>query len=91
MSNTAGAALWVIDYTLFASTIGISELYYHEGVGFKYNFVSSFGKPTHVMIPHADWLVDATRNAQPLHYQWERTRSSGAPAYHADLLRRPRR
>ena len=41
VSNTAGAALWVIDYTLFASTIGISELYYHEGVGFKYNFVSA--------------------------------------------------
>lgn len=40
VSNTAGAALWVIDYTLFASTIGISELYFHEGVGYKYNFVS---------------------------------------------------
>ena len=40
VSNTAGAALWVVDYTLFASTIGISELYFHEGVGYKYNFVS---------------------------------------------------
>ncbi|KZT74569.1 glycoside hydrolase family 79 protein [Daedalea quercina L-15889] len=39
VSNTAGAALWVIDYTLFASTIGISELYFHNGVGFKYNFM----------------------------------------------------
>ncbi|KZT63900.1 glycoside hydrolase family 79 protein [Daedalea quercina L-15889] len=39
VSNTAGAALWVIDYTLFASTIGISELYFHEGIGYKYNFL----------------------------------------------------
>lgn len=41
VSNTAGAALWVVDYTLFAATIGIGELHFHEGVGFKYNFVSS--------------------------------------------------
>lgn len=40
VSNTAGAALWVIDYTLFASTIRIRELYFHEGIGYKYNFVS---------------------------------------------------
>ncbi|KAH9928926.1 glycoside hydrolase family 79 protein [Fomitopsis serialis] len=39
VSNTAGAALWVIDYTLFASTIGIDELYFHEGIGYKYNFL----------------------------------------------------
>ncbi|TFY67602.1 hypothetical protein EVJ58_g1519 [Rhodofomes roseus] len=39
VSNTAGAALWVIDYALFASTIGIEELYFHEGIGYKYNFL----------------------------------------------------
>ncbi|PCH41758.1 glycoside hydrolase family 79 protein [Wolfiporia cocos MD-104 SS10] len=39
VSNTAGAALWAIDYTLFASTIGIRELYFHEGIGYKYNFL----------------------------------------------------
>ncbi|KAF9812100.1 hypothetical protein IEO21_06383 [Rhodonia placenta] len=39
VSNTAGAGLWVIDYTLFASTIGIRELYFHEGIGYKYNFI----------------------------------------------------
>ncbi|GJE97273.1 glycoside hydrolase family 79 protein [Phanerochaete sordida] len=39
VSNTAGAALWVVDYTLFAATIGIGELYFHEGIGFKYNFI----------------------------------------------------
>ncbi|KAH9949137.1 glycoside hydrolase family 79 protein [Amylocystis lapponica] len=38
VSNTAGAALWAIDYTLFASTLAIRELYFHEGVGYKYNY-----------------------------------------------------
>ena len=41
VSNTAGAALWAIDYALYASTIGISELYFHEGIGYTYNFVSN--------------------------------------------------
>ncbi|KZT13293.1 glycoside hydrolase family 79 protein [Laetiporus sulphureus 93-53] len=39
VSNTAGAALWMIDHTLFSSTFGISELYFHEGIGYKYNFL----------------------------------------------------
>lgn len=39
VSNTAGAALWVIDYTLQAATLGITEAYFHEGVGYKYNFI----------------------------------------------------
>ncbi|TCD64842.1 hypothetical protein EIP91_003590, partial [Steccherinum ochraceum] len=38
VSNTAGAALWVIDYTLQAATLGITEMFFHEGIGFKYNF-----------------------------------------------------
>ena len=39
VTNTAGAALWAIDYTLQAATLGIAELYFHEGVGYKYNYV----------------------------------------------------
>ena len=39
MSNTAGSALWAIDYVLHAATLGIKEAYFHEGIGFKYNFV----------------------------------------------------
>ncbi|KAI0751852.1 glycoside hydrolase family 79 protein [Daedaleopsis nitida] len=39
VSNTAGSALWAIDYTLRAATLGIREAYFHEGVGFKYNFI----------------------------------------------------
>ncbi|THH33105.1 hypothetical protein EUX98_g1085 [Antrodiella citrinella] len=38
VSNTAGAALWVVDYTLQAATLGITETFFHEGIGFKYNF-----------------------------------------------------
>ncbi|KAG7446126.1 glycoside hydrolase family 79 protein [Guyanagaster necrorhizus] len=39
VSNTAGAALWALDYTLFASQLGISHVFFHEGVGYKYNFI----------------------------------------------------
>lgn len=39
VSNTAGAALWALDYTLTASQLGIERLYFHEGIGYKYNFV----------------------------------------------------
>ncbi|CAL1706862.1 unnamed protein product [Somion occarium] len=38
VSNTAGAALWVIDYALQAATLGIEETFFHEGIGYKYNF-----------------------------------------------------
>ena len=41
VSNTAGAALWTIDYTLQAATLGIKELFFHQGVGYTYNFVRS--------------------------------------------------
>jgi len=37
VSNTAGAALWALDYTLFATQIGISRVHFHEGIGYKYN------------------------------------------------------
>ena len=39
VSNTAGAALWALDYGLFASQIGISRLHFHGGIGYKYNLV----------------------------------------------------
>ncbi|KAJ7634965.1 glycoside hydrolase family 79 protein [Roridomyces roridus] len=35
VSNTAGAALWTLDYALFASQIGATQVYFHEGVGYK--------------------------------------------------------
>ncbi|KAJ3510881.1 hypothetical protein NLJ89_g4418 [Agrocybe chaxingu] len=39
VSNTAGAALWTLDYLLFATQIGISRVFFHEGIGFKYNLI----------------------------------------------------
>ncbi|KAJ7284845.1 glycoside hydrolase family 79 protein [Mycena rebaudengoi] len=39
VSNTAGAALWTLDYGLFAAQLGISKLFFHEGIGYKYNFI----------------------------------------------------
>ena len=40
VSNTAGASLWVSDYALQAAALGIEETFFHEGIGYKYNFVS---------------------------------------------------
>ncbi|KAN0078231.1 glycoside hydrolase family 79 protein [Tylopilus felleus] len=39
VSNTAGAALWALDYSLFATQVGISRLHFHQGVGYRYNFI----------------------------------------------------
>lgn len=47
VSNVAGAALWGLDYALYASQIGISRLQFHQGIGFKYNFVSCHSFPSY--------------------------------------------
>ncbi|KAJ7770651.1 ricin B lectin domain-containing protein [Mycena metata] len=39
VSNTCGAALWTLDYALFASQIGATQVYFHEGIGYKYNLI----------------------------------------------------
>ncbi|KAH6915443.1 hypothetical protein BKA70DRAFT_1369145 [Coprinopsis sp. MPI-PUGE-AT-0042] len=39
VSNVAGAALWTLDYLLYAAAAGISRIFFHEGIGFKYNFI----------------------------------------------------
>ena len=41
VSNTAGASLWALDYVLFAGQLGITRVYFHNGIGFRYNFVRS--------------------------------------------------
>jgi hypothetical protein len=43
VSDAGGAALWLADYTLFGATIGIGQMFFHEGIGFKYNLVSLSG------------------------------------------------
>jgi len=71
VSNTAGAALWALDYSLFASELGIERLYFHEGIGYKYNFI----QPVTLNIS----VVDATPLNPPLppHIQ---------PAYYAAII-----
>ncbi|KAG5651791.1 hypothetical protein H0H81_007377 [Sphagnurus paluster] len=39
VSNTAGAALWQIDYSLYALQLGVSKLFFHQGIGYKYNMI----------------------------------------------------
>jgi hypothetical protein len=61
VSNTAGAALWTLDYALYAAQLGISRLFFHEGVGYKYNLIQPTtlsrsvidGRPIHPpLAPH---------------------------------------
>lgn len=39
VSNTAGAALWTLDYALFATQLKISRVFFHVGIGFKYSLI----------------------------------------------------
>ncbi|KJA26227.1 glycoside hydrolase family 79 protein [Hypholoma sublateritium FD-334 SS-4] len=39
VSNTGGAALWTLDYSLFASQLGVLRVFFHDGIGFKYNLI----------------------------------------------------
>ncbi|KAJ7726057.1 glycoside hydrolase family 79 protein [Mycena maculata] len=60
VSNTAGAALWALDYLLFATQIGISQVFFHNGIGFKYNLIQPVtlhrsildGSPMSPLAPH---------------------------------------
>jgi len=38
LSNTAGAAVWGVDYTLQAAKLNIKRCHFHNGIGYKYNF-----------------------------------------------------
>ncbi|KFY04146.1 hypothetical protein O988_00965 [Pseudogymnoascus sp. VKM F-3808] len=37
VSNSLGAALWMLDYSLTGATVGMDGLYFHNGVGFPYS------------------------------------------------------
>ena len=37
VSNAAAAALWMVDYSLQAASIGITGLYFHQGIGYNYS------------------------------------------------------
>ncbi|KAJ7459673.1 glycoside hydrolase family 79 protein [Mycena latifolia] len=38
-SNVGGIATWTLDYLLFAAQVGVSRLFFHQGVGYKYNAI----------------------------------------------------
>ncbi|TFL04901.1 hypothetical protein BDV98DRAFT_561154 [Pterulicium gracile] len=58
VSNTAGAALWAIDYVLAAAKVGIEQVFFHDGIGFKYNLIQP------VTLTRS--ILDATPLPQPL-------------------------
>ncbi|KAH8077063.1 hypothetical protein HD553DRAFT_366973, partial [Filobasidium floriforme] len=39
VSNTAEAAIWMVDYALHCASIGLRRLHFHHGVGFDYNLI----------------------------------------------------
>ncbi|KAF7975744.1 hypothetical protein HWV62_8733 [Athelia sp. TMB] len=71
VSNTAGAALWAIDYILYAAQIGISRVHFHDGIGYKYNLIQP------VTLTRS--ILDGSALATPLapHIQ---------PAYYAAII-----
>jgi len=48
ISDAGGAAVWLADYTLFGATIGIEKMYFHEGIGYKYNLIQPASLPRNV-------------------------------------------
>ena len=41
VSNTAGAAVWAVDFALQAASRSITRVHFHNGIGYKYNLVSN--------------------------------------------------
>ncbi|KAJ7635010.1 glycoside hydrolase family 79 protein [Roridomyces roridus] len=70
VSNAAGAALWTLDYALYASQIGISHVYFHEGIGYKYNLIQPLTLTRSI-------LDGSNMAAQPPHVQ---------PQYYAAII-----
>ncbi|EIN04315.1 hypothetical protein PUNSTDRAFT_108442 [Punctularia strigosozonata HHB-11173 SS5] len=58
VSNVAGATLWLLDYALHASQIGIERLFFHNGIGFKYNLIQPIALNRSIL--------DGSALAQPL-------------------------
>ncbi|KAJ8495443.1 hypothetical protein ONZ51_g1729 [Trametes cubensis] len=80
VSNTAGAALWAIDYTLQAATLGIKETYFHEGVGYKYNFPSYYAG---LLI---NTFIGSTKTSQIVELSVDDSNVSGYAAFEQDKL-----
>lgn len=87
VSNTAGAALWTLDYTLFASQIGVSRVHFHEGIGYKYSLVKILFPITHLIMLSAP-AVDPTCNLDALHFGRFSPAGTSTASCPASILRR---
>ncbi|KAF8485871.1 hypothetical protein DFH94DRAFT_708576 [Russula ochroleuca] len=67
VSNTAGAALWGLDYALFAGQLGITRLYFHQGIGYKYNFIQP-ATLTNSILDGSTLSQALSPHIQPLYY-----------------------
>ncbi|KZT54289.1 glycoside hydrolase family 79 protein [Calocera cornea HHB12733] len=81
LSNAGGAAVWGVDYIFQAASLGIERLYFHNGIGYKYDFFDPYNginDGTPYTAPHILPLYHA------LLIQSELTSYSG-PIYIAEL------
>ncbi|KZT43267.1 hypothetical protein SISSUDRAFT_978381 [Sistotremastrum suecicum HHB10207 ss-3] len=39
ISNSAASAIWLVDYSLQAATLGVERLFFHNGIGYAYNLI----------------------------------------------------
>ncbi|KAK7032967.1 glycoside hydrolase family 79 protein [Favolaschia claudopus] len=67
VSNTAGAALWGLDYALFSTQIGISQVFFHVGIGFKYNLIQPISL-TRSILDGSPLPSPSPPHVQPLYY-----------------------
>ncbi|KAJ5826134.1 hypothetical protein N7474_003272 [Penicillium riverlandense] len=65
VSNAAAQALWMIDYSLQAASIGATGIYYHQGVGYNY---SAWEPINHIGGNVYDYEPSAKRHVMPLYY-----------------------
>ena len=86
VSNTAGAALWGLDYALFAGQLGITRLYFHNGIGYKYNLVRR--DPFYGMASSAHLVIDPAGNTDEIHPGRFRAPKAPSTSRTITLLRR---
>ncbi|KAH8810928.1 glycoside hydrolase family 79 protein [Xylogone sp. PMI_703] len=67
VSNSAAAALWMIDYCLQAASVGIKGLQFHQGVGYNY---SAFEPVDNIGMNITDFSPSAKRHVLPLYYAY---------------------
>ncbi|KAK3670469.1 hypothetical protein LTR78_009710 [Recurvomyces mirabilis] len=65
VSNSAAAALWLVDYSLQAASIGVDCVYFHQGIGYNY---SAFEPLNNIGINVTDYEASAKRHVLPEYY-----------------------